>query len=179
MPSRDHSGAGRVRDLCQRLRPLIGIQADRIWIAYLAEEADGKEQIEEYLELLFAQHFQGSLQADAPGLVPPEATAAAGEYVLGSVSYNGHSLYPFGLRENEWTQHVGVFGRSGAGKTNIGFLIVQELVEAGKPVLVFDWKRNYRDLLTMPGMGLEADNLMARHPVGMAGSSSAVLRTEN
>ena len=27
----------------------------------------------------------------------------------------------------------------------------RQLLEHGKPVLVFDWKRNYRDLLTLPG----------------------------
>jgi len=36
---------------------------------------------------------------------------------------NKKCLYDFGLREKEWIQHVGVFGRSGAGKTNAGFLI--------------------------------------------------------
>lgn len=40
-----------------------------------------------------------------------------------------------------------MFGRSGAGKTNVGFLILKQLQEKRKPVLIFDWKRNYRDLL--------------------------------
>ena len=70
---------------------------------------------------------------------------------LGTVSYNGKDFHPFGLREGEWTQHVGVFGRSGAGKTNLGFGIAQQLMKAGKPMLIFDWKRNYRDLLALPG----------------------------
>jgi len=51
------------------------------------------------------------------------------------------------LDENEWIQHVGVFGRSGSGKTNVGFLILKQLAAHGKPFVVFDWKRNYRDLL--------------------------------
>jgi hypothetical protein len=67
------------------------------------------------------------------------------------VTYNGNALYPFGLRESEFTAHVGVFGRSGAGKTNLGFLMIQELLKANKPVLILDWKRNYRDLVTLPG----------------------------
>jgi type IV secretory pathway VirB4 component len=45
---------------------------------------------------------------------------------------------------------VGIFGRSGSGKTNLAYLLVLDLVKAGKPFLVFDWKRNYRDLLSLP-----------------------------
>jgi hypothetical protein len=32
----------------------------------------------------------------------------------------------------------------------VGFSILQTLVQHQKPFLVFDWKRNYRDLLTRP-----------------------------
>jgi len=146
-----HDDSDKARQLCRQLKPLIGDQADRLWMGYLAENEAGREQILDYLELLAAQQFHGSLNSDGPGLVPPEAREAAGEYVLGDVAYNGKPIFPFGLRENEWTQHVGVFGRSGAGKTNLGFIIVKELLAKGKPVLVFDWKRNYRDLVTLPG----------------------------
>ena len=151
MADYDRGKASRIREHCRQLKPVIGKQADKIWMAYVAEDEAGKAQIEDYLELLTAQHFHGQLDSDGPGLVPPEAEKAAGEYVLGNVNYNGEDLHPFGLRENEWTQHVGVFGRSGAGKTNLGFLLVQQLLAKGKPVLIFDWKRNYRDLLALPG----------------------------
>ena len=151
MAAYERSKAGQVRELCRQLKPVIGQQADRIWLAYVAEDEAGKTQIQDYLEVLAAQHFQGTLESDGPGLIPPKTEDAAGEYSLGTVTYNGRDLHPFGLREGEFTQHVGVFGRSGAGKTNLGFLIVQELVKAGKPVLIFDWKRNYRDLLALPG----------------------------
>lgn len=151
MAENERGKAARVRALCRKLKPVIGPQADRIWMAYVAEDETGKAQFLDYLEILSAQHFQGSLDNEGPGLIPPKAEAAAGEYGLGAVAYNGKALYPFGLRESEMTQHVGVFGRSGAGKTNLGFLIVQRLVEAGKPVLILDWKRNYRDLAVLPG----------------------------
>jgi hypothetical protein len=147
----DFGKSARVQELCRKLKPVIGQQAERIWMAFLAEDELGKAQVLEYLELLAARHFSGSLDSDGPGLVPPKADQALGEFELGSVIYNGKQLFPFGLRENEWTQHVGLFGRSGAGKTNLGFLLVETLIKAGKPVLVFDWKRNYRDLLAFPG----------------------------
>ncbi|MCC6681641.1 MAG: ATP-binding protein [Phycisphaeraceae bacterium] len=103
------------------------------------------------MELLAAQHLDISLDATDSGLIPPSGGEAAGEYELGTVSYAGRTFGPFGLREAEWPSHVGIFGRSGAGKTNIGFLVVQKLVRHDKPVLIFDWKRNYRDLLGKPG----------------------------
>ena len=84
-------------------------------------------------------------------LVTGSAAAATGTYGLGTVRYNGRDLHPFGLREDEWCQHVGIFGRSGAGKTNLGFLVIHELLAKQKPLLIFDWKRNYRDLLALPG----------------------------
>lgn len=151
MPAPDRSGSGRVRELCRQLKPVIGAQADRIWMAYAVETEAGKRQIEDYLEILAARYFQGTLDAAGPGLVPPTRESAQGDYALGDVVYNGKALFPFGLRESEWTQHVGVFGRSGAGKTNLGFLIVQQLLQHGKPLLIVDWKRSYRDLLALPG----------------------------
>lgn len=151
MAERDRSKAARVLELCRKLKPVIGAQADRIWLAYVAENESGKQQLLDYLEILTAQQFQGSLDDQGPGLLPPKAEAAAGEYALGTVTYNGADLFPFGLREHEWPQHVGVFGRSGSGKTNVGFLIVKTLVENRKPVLVLDFKRNYRDLAQLPG----------------------------
>jgi hypothetical protein len=147
----DAGKAARVRELCRRLRPIIGPRADQIWQAYHVESEEGRLQILDYLELMAARELEGQLDQNTVGLVPPSASIAWGECELGSIAYQDRDMYPFGLRESEWTQHVGVFGRSGAGKTNLGFLIVEKLVQQGKPVLILDWKRNYRDLLGRPG----------------------------
>jgi hypothetical protein len=70
-----------------------------------------------------------------------------GEYVLGNVSYPpGKEYAVFGLREQEWIRHVLILGMTGTGKTNLVFQILNELQQHHKPFLVFDWKRNYRDL---------------------------------
>lgn len=138
------------RQLCRRLRPILGPRMDEVFTAYCAEDPDGKQQLETYLELLSAKHLPQGLDDSEPGLIPPSQEQAQGEYPIGQVSYSGKSLYPFGLRENEWIQHMAILGRSGSGKTNIGFSILQTLVQHQKPFLVFDWKRNYRDLLTRP-----------------------------
>ena len=139
-----------VRQLCLRLRPILGARMDQIYAAYLAEDADGRDQIEHYLELLAAKHIPHSLGQDEAELIPPSQEQARGEYPLGWVTYSGKNLYEFGLRENEWIQHMAILGRSGGGKTNLGFQILTGLKKKGKPFLVFDWKRNYRDLLVLP-----------------------------
>ena len=80
MAEYERSKAARVRELCRKLKPVIGEQAERIWMAYVAEDEAGKTQVQDYLELLAAQHFHGSLEDDGPGLIPPTADDAAGEY---------------------------------------------------------------------------------------------------
>jgi hypothetical protein len=146
----DKGNFSNIRQLCLRLRPVLGVRMDQVYTAYLAEDADGREQIEHYLELLAAKHIPQSLGQEEAELIPPSQEQAQGEYPIGQVLYSGKHLYPFGLRENEWIQHMAILGRSGSGKTNIGFSILKTLVQHGKPFLVFDWKRNYRDLLAGP-----------------------------
>lgn len=150
MPDGTSGKTEYVRILCQRLKPILGDRMSQVFEPYCAEDTEGKQQIENYLELLSAKHLPASLDGNEPGLIPPSQEQAWGPYTIGSVLYAGKCLYDFGQRENEWIQHVGVFGRSGAGKTNVGFLILERLQEKGKPVLIFDWKRNYRDLLALP-----------------------------
>ena len=142
-----------IRQICRRLRPILGPRIDEVFAAYCAEDAEGKQQLETYLEMLSARYLVQGLDDSEPGLIPPTETQARGKYPIGKVSYCGKSLYEFGLRENEWIQHMAILGRSGSGKTNIGFSILKTLVQRQKPFLVFDWKRNYRDLLAWPEFG--------------------------
>ena len=147
----DKTSFNSVRQLCLRLRPILGEQVDQIYQAYFAEDAEGRNQIEHYLELLTAKYLPEKLGQAETELIPPAAEQATGEYEFGQVQYSGKHLYPFGLRESEWIQHMAVVGRSGSGKTNLGFQVLTSLKGKGKPFLVFDWKRNYRDLLSLPG----------------------------
>ena len=144
------AGVERVREICRKLKPLLGERVDRLFMAYAAEDDEGKKQIEAYLDVLMSKHLDVGVDRQPVELVPPASHDVAGEYPLGNVQYAGKRIGTFGLREDEWIQHVGVFGRSGAGKTNLGFEIFRQLLAHDKPVLVFDWKRNYRDLLALP-----------------------------
>jgi len=136
-----------VRELCRKLKPLLGRKVDALWRSYLTEDMDGKREIETTLNILAAKALNEGFDSDSVLLSPPSRELAAGSYPIGTVTYNGRGLHPFGLREDEWIQHTAVFGRSGAGKTNLVFQLVGNLLNAEKPFLIFDWKRNYRDLL--------------------------------
>ncbi len=146
----DSTSAANVRQLCLKLKPILGSKMDQIYEAYLSEDNKGQQQIENYLQLLTAKYIPFKLGQSETILIPPSKELAQGEYPIGNVYYSGKDLYEFALREDEWIQHVAVLGRSGAGKTNVGFLILKELKKKNKPFLVFDWKRNYRDLLSLP-----------------------------
>ena len=144
------SSDDRVRETCAALKPFFGSRIEQLYSAYLAEDEEGKAMIDRYLQILSSTYLATSLDGPNVNLVPPEKKLAEGPYTIGAILYGGKASGSFGLREDEWIQHVGIFGRTGAGKTNLGFLILEQLVKAGKPVLVFDWKRNYRDLLSNP-----------------------------
>jgi len=136
-----------VHEICRKLKPILGTQADRYWLAYLSEDAAGKQEIASALQLIAVQVLGMDLENPKVHLSVPPGKDAAGEYPIGTIVYAGRTLYPFGLRESEWLQHIGIFGRSGSGKTNIVFHLIQSLYDRKKPFLIFDWKRNYRDIL--------------------------------
>jgi hypothetical protein len=105
--------------------------------------------MEDILRLVLAKNLGHTFEEKEVLLEPPSEQDARGEYPLGLVYYGKEKFHPFGLREDEWIQHVGIFGRSGSGKTNVAFLIVLNLLRSKKPFLVIDWKRNYRDFLSL------------------------------
>jgi len=138
-----------VDEICRKLKPVLGEHIDRLWSLYQAEKPQGRKWIHITLLKLMERHLNQTYEEKKLLLPPPPKDMCSCDYKLGQVCYGENTVnLPFGLRENEWIQHVGLFGRSGSGKTNVGFLIVFALMKKQKPFLIFDWKRNYRDLLT-------------------------------
>jgi len=136
-----------VEELCRKLKPILGGKIDRLYMAWLAENMDGKREIEQTLQIIYARTFpQHLVNGGDSALVPPPEELALGEYPIGTVTYAGRDLYRFGLREKDWIKHVLIVGASGSGKTNLCFEILKNFLQKGKPFLVMDWKRNYRDI---------------------------------
>ena len=77
-------------------------------------------------------------------LCPPPVGTVDGPYRLGAVMWNNRPYGLFGLQEHDLSQHIGIFGRSGSGKTNLSKIIVRQIIDNGLPLVVFDWKQTYR-----------------------------------
>jgi archaellum biogenesis ATPase FlaH len=108
-----------------------------------------KKEIENLIDFLISQHVAG-LKIDHILLPPPEKGKLAGDYPIGNVLYPDKPYAAFGVRENEWLRHCGIFGKTGSGKTTLAVRMIKQLCEHNKSFLIFDYKRNYRDLLKHP-----------------------------
>lgn len=132
----------------KKLAAHIGIEkALKLWRQYQLSDGIGKRELESLIELQLQQKYGEDPLREENGLQVPPEQDAAGPYELGRVLSYEKVLHPFGLHDDEFIQHMAIFGRSGAGKTNTVALLIKELVRHKKPFLIFDWKRNYRDLL--------------------------------
>jgi len=138
----------KIEDVFYKLRPICGKQLDLLWQEYLVADPPLRKVIEKILRVQLARKLGETFESENVLLKLPPQELAAGQYPMGTIYYGNRSYYDFGLKEEEFIQHIGIFGRSGSGKTNLAYLILQGLIKADKPFLVFDWKRNYRDLLS-------------------------------
>jgi len=139
----------RVQELCRSLKPVLGKKIDRLWSAYLAEsDTDGKADIEQVLELLASKHLGTNYELDRSPFPPPAMKfAKSGDIRLGMISYANQQMYPFFLRSQRLKEHLLIAGRSGSGKTNLTFVLMEGIMAGGIKVLALDWKRGYRDLM--------------------------------
>lgn len=140
-----------IEEIFKKLQPILGNEKlEPLWIEY-SLYPEQRREIEGIIQALKAKYLDENFERKKVYLVPLSKESAQGEYYLGTIYYGDKPYYPFGIKEDEWIQHIGIFGRTGSGKTNVGFLIVKNLIEKNKPFLIFDWKRNYRDLLNFLG----------------------------
>lgn len=135
----------------EKLRKLKSVdeQADLMWLLYLAGNGDERREADEILDILLHEKIDSNFNKKIH-LDPEPKGLCEGEYFLGHVIYPGKTVYAkFGLRESEWLKHILITGMSGVGKTNLCFQLLRELNRKRKPFMVFDWKRNYRDLIQL------------------------------
>jgi DNA helicase HerA-like ATPase len=122
----------RIKNLCKKLKPLLGKRADAIWTAYVtAETPRSKQEAEALIQLLAAQYLSANV-ADEPILLPPpSAEAAAGEFLLGTLRYGRTNLSPLYLRRENFIKHIGIFAITGGGKTNVSLPWVPDAQAGG------------------------------------------------
>src|SRR6266496_1486661 len=139
-----------LRNLCRKLRPILGVRADALWNAYAtAETPASKLEAESLIQVLAIQYLSATVQEDPILLPPPSKEAAFGEFVLGMVHYGRKALYPLYLRRQNFIKHIGIFSITGGGKTNVAQVLLLGLLQKVTPFLVIDWKRSYRALYSL------------------------------
>lgn len=139
-----------INDILAKLKPILGERrANSLWVAYQLEtNLEKKREIEGLIYTLGAKHLNETFEKKKILLQPPPELK--GEFKLGRIFYGDQPCGEFKLKENSLLSHIGIFGMTGAGKTNVVTLFILNLLRRKKNFLVFDWKRNYRDLLALP-----------------------------
>lgn len=127
-----------------KLSPLMPERVAR-WRRTLAiASTSTKILVERQILAIYFKNLNGSNTSLL--LPPPPAELLSGNFSLGTVTYK-HDQGNFALREEDLLQHLAIFGRSGAGKTNVAYLLMTHLIERNIPFVFFDWKRTARDLM--------------------------------
>jgi len=130
--------------IAAKLKPLIPDKIDH-WLKTM-ELADPelKTLIEKQIISVAYQTF-GDFHSKILLSLPPE-NKAKGQINLGTILYDKEK-WPLGLTYGEMIQNTAILGRSGAGKTNVTFHILRQLIERKIPFVFMDWKRTVRHLI--------------------------------
>lgn len=140
-----------MKNICKKLKPVLGAKADSLWNAYAtAETLQSKQESEALIQMLAIQYLSHAVGDEPVLLPPPTQEAAAGDFLLGTLVYGRRGLYPLYLRPENFIKHIGIFSITGGGKTNVAQLLLLGLLNKDIPFLVVDWKRSYAALRSLP-----------------------------
>ena len=142
-----------VSDEIRRLVPVLGKdKASRLETAYLLADEESKKRILEMIDTLKAAVFSDKDLKNTVLIEPPaKELLESGDLHFGTVLYGKKKLYPLLIDKESLLTHIGIFGSSGYGKTNLVYWLITNLTKHDIPILIFDFsKRNYRDLLQIP-----------------------------
>lgn len=134
-----------VEILARKLQPLMPNEV-KAWMRTRDLDAGMRELVEQQITSMAYRVF-GDFRSRILLSLPPRSKSR-GTLRLGTVLYE-REKWSFSLSESELLQNLAVFGRSGAGKTNAVFHLLQQLHGRHVPVLFLDWKRTGRHLLPL------------------------------
>lgn len=133
-----------IQKIVQKLQPLMPARVAQ-WIRNMElAEPEVKSLIEKQI-ITTAYNCLGDFHNKILLSLPPEKTAK-GMINLGTILYDNEK-YPFGISSTELMQNMAILGRSGAGKTNVTFHILAQLIDRRIPFVFLDWKRTVRHLI--------------------------------
>ncbi|MCF8070067.1 MAG: ATP-binding protein [Desulfobacterales bacterium] len=139
-----------IEELCKKLKPVIGIEADKLWYAYLAEDYKGRRELSLDIEILSEKLLKkDALTKQEILLEPPSVLNSSGTFFIGDLIYNKKIYHPLYLQHEDFIKQIGIFAITGEGKTNLAYLLALQLLKSKIPFFVIDWKRSWRALLTL------------------------------
>lgn len=142
--------AKEVEEVCKKLKPVIGDKADKLWYMYLAEDDKGRKDLALDIEIIAEKVLKKDPLAKQDILLaPPSIDDSLGTFLLGDVVYNHKKLHSLYLRPDDFLKQIGIFAVTGEGKTNLAYLLALQLLKSKTPFIVIDWKRSWRNLLTL------------------------------
>jgi len=150
----------QIEALCKKLKPVIGDQADMLWHMYLAEDELNRRKFAQDIEII-AEKFlkEQPLENQQILLEPPLEKDSKGTYLLGDIIYNREKLHQLHLNSEDFLKQVGIFAITGEGKTNLAYHLALQLVKSKTPFIVIDWKRSWRNLLSLENKHPELKNV--------------------
>ncbi len=135
-----------VESVARKLQPLMPQQVQHWMRARDTADPELKALIEKQI-ISMAYRYLGDFHNKILLSLPPEKKAK-GSIDLGTVVYD-KERWPFGISYSELIQNTAILGRSGAGKTNVAFHILQQLIARDIPFIFLDWKRTVRHLIPL------------------------------
>ncbi len=142
-----------ITDEIKKLIPVLGREnAAALSRAYLLGDEEVRKRIFEVVDAAKAAVLSMEDMAGTVLIEPPDRHVfSRGDFRVGTILYGKKKLYPMRMKKESLLMHIGIFGSSGYGKTNMSYDLIKELSDKGVPVLVFDFsKRNYKDLISTP-----------------------------
>ncbi len=98
------------------------------------------------IDLLYQKYCRPNL-AEPDVVLRPPTEIPEGELTLGTITYRDTPYGSVRITQKELTRHMGVWGTTGSGKTNLVHILVDQLLESQIPFTLFDWKQNFRSLV--------------------------------
>ena len=133
-----------IEKIAAKLRPLMPDKISQWMKARELADPELKSLIEKQIISTAYKAF-GDFHNKILLSLPPE-NKSNGPINLGTIIYDKEK-WPLGLTYGEMIQNTAILGRSGAGKTNVTFHILSQLIERGIPFVFMDWKRTVRHLI--------------------------------
>jgi len=146
-----------IEEKFQLLNPLHKHHIDRLWKYYQTTTKENREYIEKYVATLLIRNF-GPHFEDKTILLNP-SSFSNGEFKLGISLYGDVPVGEVGLNRIDFIKQIGIFSMTGGGKTNLAHLLALQLLKKEIPFFVVDWKRSWRNLISLRTEIPELDKL--------------------